>query len=95
MLFRSEEEATQIPRDEVSIRQKIATIREMVEARPSGLSFRSLFRPRPTRVEVVVTFIALLELMRSCHIRVYQQTNFGEIWLYRYEEEGGGEFGSQ
>jgi len=37
---------------------------------------------RATRVEIVVTFLGLLELIKLGKIRVYQSKNFGEIMIY-------------
>jgi len=35
----------------------------------------------PTKIEVILTFLALLELMRLHRVRVKQDANFGEITL--------------
>ncbi|MCG0278233.1 MAG: segregation/condensation protein A [Thermanaeromonas sp.] len=47
------------------------------------LSFSSFLSPHPTRLEVVATFAALLELTRQGRVHIYQREPFGEIevWL--------------
>ncbi len=68
------------------------TIEEKIEAILSSLTdegpvrFRDLFRGLASRLEVIVTFIAMLELMKRLAIRVRQEQAFGEIWIYRAEE---------
>jgi len=39
-----------------------------------------------SRVEVIVTFLALLELIRLLKIRARQSRIFGDIWIYRTDE---------
>jgi segregation and condensation protein A len=43
--------------------------------------FRELFRLRPGRDELVVTFLALLELVKMRMVRLTQTERFGPIWL--------------
>jgi len=46
-----------------------------------ALRFEELFHERAGRTEVVVTFLAMLELIRMKQLRVRQDALFGEIWL--------------
>lgn len=48
-------------------------------------TFRDLFSDTPTKLAAVVTFIALLELVRSRRITVHQSTPFAEVRVYRGE----------
>ncbi|MBD3170167.1 MAG: hypothetical protein GF307_11835 [candidate division Zixibacteria bacterium] len=48
-----------------------------------GINFKELFDPRDTKIIMVVTFIALLELTRLHYISIRQNMNYGEIWIYR------------
>lgn len=54
---------------------------------PSGssVSFSTLFETATTKTEVVVTFVAMLELIRLREFRVEQENIFGEIALFRCE----------
>ncbi|MFZ5640882.1 MAG: segregation and condensation protein A [Bacillota bacterium] len=72
----------EITRDEVTIRDKMKEIMHRLFFQPKGIAFRDLFRMRATRVEIVVTFLGLLELIKLGKIRVYQSKNFGEIMIY-------------
>lgn len=48
-------------------------------ANGASLRFSDLFSDMAVRVEVVVTFLALLELIRLKQVRVIQRDLFGEI----------------
>jgi len=77
-----EELAGEITRDEVTIRDKMKEIMHRLFFQPKGIAFRDMFRQRATRVEVVVTFLALLELIKLGKARVHQSKSFGEIMIY-------------
>ncbi len=51
----------------------------------ASIRFSALFENVSTKVEVIVTFLALLELMKLNHFRVSQEPNLGEIELQRTE----------
>jgi segregation and condensation protein A len=48
-----------------------------------ALKFEEMFPERATRTEIVVTFLAMLELIRMKQLRVRQDQDFGEIWIER------------
>ena len=50
--------------------------------------FDALFADVSTRAGLIVTFLALLEMIRLRLVRVYQQTNFGPIRVYRRQKAG-------
>lgn len=68
------------------------TIEEKIDAILKALSdgaqvrFRELFAGSSSRLEVIVTFMAMLELMKRLVIKVRQDGSFGEIWIYRSHE---------
>lgn len=64
----------------ITIREKIAHIRRFLNQYKSG-SFKQLMGNHPVRLEVVVTFLALLELVKRHLILTSQETNFGDIKL--------------
>ena len=37
------------------------------------------------KVEIIVTFLAILELMKQKAIRIMQKENFGDIFLFPWE----------
>lgn len=47
------------------------------------LKFEEMFPEQATRTEIVVTFLAMLELIRMKQLRVKQDVHFGEIWIER------------
>lgn len=51
----------------------------------AAVKFSALFEGVSTKGEVIVTFLALLELMKLNHFRVRQEANLGEIELQRNE----------
>ncbi len=74
--------------DEITLEEKI----ELVESRirmEDRIEFISLFGENPRRLEIVVTFVALLELMRLQKITLSQSGLFGRIWIRRREGEDG------
>jgi segregation and condensation protein A len=66
----------------VSIQQKIEAIVERITLRPR-IRFSRLLQQAQTRVEVIVTFLAVLELIKLRKINVQQDRIFGEIVLLR------------
>lgn len=51
-----------------------------------SLRFEELFADAASRTEIVVTFLAMLELIRLKQLRVRQEAHFGEIWIDRINE---------
>jgi segregation and condensation protein A len=69
-----------VPPTRITIREKITLITGLLRQRKS-VSFRSLLNGRNSRLEVVVTFLALLELIKRHLVRVSQEGLFGDISL--------------
>jgi segregation and condensation protein A len=85
-VFHREEEkkslGTVIALPKVTIREKIELItRTLSEVQRA--SFRGLLGEKPSRIEVVVTFLALLELVKRYHVEAHQDGLFGEIEFER------------
>jgi segregation and condensation protein A len=71
-------ELQEIPGERFSVSDKIDIILQRIEA--SGrIRFSDLFGAVVSRVEIVVTFIALLELIRLKQVRAIQKNIFDEI----------------
>jgi segregation and condensation protein A len=70
--------STKIAREEISIEQRMDEIREKIISSNRAVYFEELF-PSHEREHIVVTFLAILELMKRNEILVEQQTNFAEI----------------
>jgi segregation and condensation protein A len=71
--------------EQVSLADKLEELRQMLVRQPQ-LNFTAVFRHARTRLEAVVSFLALLELIRIGEARVAQDGAFGEISVYRQEK---------
>jgi len=69
----------------LSIHNRIARIRELTAA-GSRVQFTALMQEAGTRVEVIVTFLAILESLKRKLIFVEQDELFGEIYLSRRQD---------
>jgi len=84
-----EEEGGTIDRQRVSVRDKVEEIlAALVES--GQVSFRQLVSACRSRLEVVVSFLAVLELMKSSRLRAEQSELFGDIRLVALEEASSG-----
>ena len=79
---KKEESFHEVNAEEVHIEDRIKHVL-MVLKSAEFATFRDLFTDIPTKVVAVVTFIALLELVRSHRIAIYQSNPFAELRVYR------------
>ena len=68
--------------ERVRVVDRIAYILETLQTRET-IGFEELFSGIRTRTDLVVTFLALLELIRLQVIKAFQPGNFGPIQLKR------------
>ncbi len=68
--------------DNLTVRERMSAILEMLAGQES-VYFVELFEPSCHRMVIIVTFLALLELMRLRTARIYQADNFGPILVSR------------
>jgi segregation and condensation protein A len=71
--------------DELSVRQRMSQVMERLE-KVDGLIFEALFEGERTRAAVIVTFLALLELIRLQLVNVQQIKIFEAIWISKTPE---------
>lgn len=64
----------------ITVDEKIAYIGEQL-ARRGRLSFRHLIRKARNRLEIIVTFLAVLEMIKRQLVDAYQETLFGEVFI--------------
>jgi segregation and condensation protein A len=76
---------TVISAPKVTIREKIAYIAETLGLSENS-SFRKLVESAKSRLEIVVTFLALLELVKRYRVSARQSALFGDIEIQRSEE---------
>ena len=67
-----------INEEEISLEAKMAEIREQVRGL-AGINFRTLLEMQASRSNIIVTFLAILELMKIGAIQIRQEEIFGEI----------------
>lgn len=67
--------------DTISVKERISQIADELEAKGS-LTFFELFYEQPGRSEIVVTFLAILEMVKLALIRLVQHVNSGIIRIF-------------
>jgi segregation and condensation protein A len=76
------EAALDITLDRITIEERIAQILEMAKLEGTELLFSSLFSGASSKEDIIITFLALLELIKMRMIRVYQRIPFGPIEIF-------------
>ncbi|MCD6359365.1 MAG: segregation/condensation protein A, partial [Armatimonadetes bacterium] len=79
-----------IHRERISVAERIEQIqRQLADAPGEATYFDELCPPGSTRVFIVVTFLAVLELIRRGQMKVRQEQIFGriEVYLTRTEDD--------
>lgn len=76
-----------IRRDEISVKDRMREVVELLSEKGGKLLFSKLFDYEMTREEIVVTFLALLELMKMKRIVCYQHGLFEDIVIHAREDE--------
>ena len=69
--------------ERITLREKIRELYERLQGIGEAVPFSELFAPLTSQVELIVTFLALLELIRSGMLRAYQRDPFGPLWVTR------------
>jgi segregation and condensation protein A len=76
--------ATKIARQEISIEKRMEEILVELKSFKGRKSFYELF-PFPQKEHIVVSFLAILELMKRREIQIEQEKNFAEIFVMSLE----------
>lgn len=74
-----------IEKMDVSIKERMDQVLHALDKAPDGVDFESLF-PYPSKGHMVVTFMAMLELMKEKQIYCVQKETFDRLILYRWRE---------
>ncbi len=74
-----------IEKEEVSLPDKMTFV-EQYAVKKRRFSFRNLLEGQKSRTQLVVTFLAVLELMKTGKIRITQEKIFGEIQIQSLED---------
>lgn len=80
-----EEIIHEIIKEEYTVEKKIHAILQVLLTQPS-IRLNSLFEQSRSKLEVVVTFLAVLELIRLKEIKAVQQRAFSEIEILRNKD---------
>jgi segregation and condensation protein A len=83
LLRREIEDFHEVTLERVTLRDKMTELWEKLQGAKEAVPFSALFTPLSSRVELIVTFLALLELIRSGMLRAYQRDVFGPLWVTR------------
>ncbi len=76
----------EIRQDEVRVEDKMSHITTRIRKKRK-MNFKNLLEAQASKVEVVVTFLALLELMKMGEVRVTQEDTSSEIMIETVGEE--------
>lgn len=79
VLERARREVAEIPAEEVTIAERMDAILALLAGHPAGVAFPQLFQRSATVLQVIVTFLALLELIKGRRVRAEQPRAFAEI----------------
>lgn len=74
-----------IEREKYKVEDRMRDIRHQIRGL-KRINFRTLLDIQPTKEMVIVTFLAVLELMKIGQITVYQEKNFDEIYMDAVEK---------
>ncbi|MCL4553434.1 MAG: segregation/condensation protein A [Candidatus Marsarchaeota archaeon] len=84
-----ETEVSTVQRRKITVRMRMKEIWRRVSEASGQLSFQDLFDDAVNRIEVVVTFLALLELLKAHKIKVRQKKAFAPIEIIPVAESHG------
>jgi len=80
LLDKAPPEVSNITRETLTVKDRISFIVERLE-KQDAIQFEELFQDKRTRTYLIVTFVALLEVLRLGLARAYQERDFGAIWI--------------
>jgi len=69
---------TEIQRDEITIEECMKKLENIIKEKKK-VKFEELFNEKISKIKIVVTFLAILELAKLKIIKIAQENNFGEI----------------
>ncbi len=74
-----------VEKEEISMEQKMEEVREQIRGL-SGINFRTLLEMQASRMNIIVTFLSVLELMKLGAISIRQEGLFGDIIIDSKED---------
>lgn len=70
-----------IEQEPVNVADKMSEIRQTIVMKKKNVSFRALLTKQSTKEEVIVTFLAILELMKDGSVTITQEALFDDILI--------------
>jgi len=89
LLEKAPEHIREITRETLTVADKINYIVERLE-KEDGVRFEELFEEGYSKVTLIVTFLALLEIIRLGLAKIYQEKAFGSIWVLNPQNDASG-----
>jgi segregation and condensation protein A len=86
LLETAPEQAFEITRETLTVSDRINYIVGCLE-HEDGVRFEDLFQEGMTKMSLVVTFLALLEIVRLGLAKIYQEMAFGIIWVMNPQQQ--------
>jgi len=86
LLDKAPPEVINITREALTVKDRISFIIEKLENQDT-IRFEDLFEGNMTRTYLIVTFVALLEILRLGLARAYQEKDFGAIWIINSQRQ--------
>lgn len=80
-------ETITISKESLTVKDRISSILDILEDK-NVVRFEELFEKDSTRMMIIVTFLALLEILRLNLARAYQEKEFETIWIRGIKGEG-------
>ena len=71
----------EVIREQLSVAEHVQLVLQRLSESEGRIIFREIFPAKPTRDELIVTFLATLELVKMRMVKVEQANEFGELWL--------------
>lgn len=88
VLARGRERPTEVIPEPITVAERMAALLGMLKDAAGGVAFESLFPAEATRLEIVVTFLALLELIRLARVGARRDGAGGGIQVFLRAGDG-------
>lgn len=75
-------EQVELPSEKITVEEKLAHL-EGLFAKKSSHRFSTLLSNSHSKLEAIITFLAILEMVKVKQVKISQEENFGEILLTR------------
>ncbi len=80
ILEKAPPETITITKETLTVKDRMSYIMEIMEGKET-VRFEELFEKVFTKIQLVITFVAILELIRLGLLRAYQERQFSTIWV--------------